>query len=91
MIKKIFSSLNESEWRDIFSLVKDSYNIDLKCFDTGVHTAQPHNPKMSLTYLSPLIIEKIYMDLDLKLLTRNIKNISHEQPSFSMNTNIEEQ
>lgn len=68
MIKTIFLSLQESEWRDIFNLVKKRYNVDLNYFDTGVNTAQPQNSfqKMNLHCLSPLIIENIYMDLDLK-------------------------
>lgn len=73
--------------------MKDSFNIDLKYFDTGVLPTQSRNsnPKMSITYLSPFVIEKIYTELDIKYLSKRIKQIQVETPSFSMNKYIEKQ
>lgn len=68
MIRRIFSTLKEKEWKDIFKTFKDFYKVDLTYFDTGIITTAPRNPKslIPLTCLCPTLLEKLYGDLDIK-------------------------
>jgi len=84
-IKEILSTLNEREWRSFYNSVMESFNIDLSFFNTGVSVQSQNRQLLSLTCLSPSIIEKFYMDLDMKSLIRELNQISSEAPSFPLN------